>query len=146
MHPIDESSVLHGFDFKDFIEKDVELFILISAYDNTFAQIVHNRYSYLGEDIVNNAKYKRPFYTDEAGNTVLDVAGLGEFELLSWGMDIFYAEPNAGAWPVQSLSKQVCDCLSCKSKPKIESKVSKAADSGRLVDNTNQEYPCGGES
>jgi inward rectifier potassium channel len=80
VHPIDANSIINKFKEGDFVKKDVEIFILISAYDDTFAQIVHSRNSYLGKEVVWNAKFKRPFYTDDEGNSVLDVLNLGEYE------------------------------------------------------------------
>lgn len=82
VHPIDENSVLKDFTAEDFLKKDVEVYALISAYDDTFGQVVHSRCSYLGNEIVLNAKFKRPFYTDDEGNSVLDVTKLGEYEIV----------------------------------------------------------------
>jgi inward rectifier potassium channel len=82
VHIINEESPVYNFTPEDFLSKDVEVFILITAYDDTFAQIVHSRSSYIGEEIVNNAKFKRAFYTNEDGLTVLDVDSMGAFDLL----------------------------------------------------------------
>jgi inward rectifier potassium channel len=82
VHPITESSVLFQFTEQDYIDKDVEAFIFVSCYDDTFNQTVHSRYAYIGKEIVMNAKFKRAFYTDEEGYTVLDVTKMGEYELL----------------------------------------------------------------
>jgi len=83
VHAIDEDSPLFGMSEQDFETKDVEFFVLISAYDDTFAQTVHSRNSYIAKEIIHNAKFKRPFYADENGDTVLDVKKLGEYEKLS---------------------------------------------------------------
>ncbi len=80
VHPIDEKSMLYNFKPSDFIEKDVELFILITSYDDTFAQIVHSRSSYTGEEIIYGAKFIRPFNINEAGETILDLNKVGDFE------------------------------------------------------------------
>jgi inward rectifier potassium channel len=82
VHSITENSILFDFTPQDFTDKDVEIYVLISAYDDTFGQTVHSRSSYMGSEIVNNARFKRPFYTDDNGNTVLDVLSLGEYDLL----------------------------------------------------------------
>jgi inward rectifier potassium channel len=82
VHHITENSVLYDFAPEDYINKDVEIYILVSAYDDTFGQTVHSRSSYVGSEIVNNARFKRPFYTDANGNTVLDVLSLGAYDLL----------------------------------------------------------------
>jgi inward rectifier potassium channel len=82
VHPIDQDSPLYGMTEQDFIEKDVEFFVLISAYDDTFAQTVHSRNSYVGEEIICNAKFRKPFFVDDDGYTVLDVKNLGEYDLI----------------------------------------------------------------
>lgn len=83
VHPIDEDSILYNFSEKDYLEKDVEIFVFISSYDDTFAQTVHSRYAYIGKEVVHNAKFRRAFYVDDQGNTVLDVSKVGEYDLLS---------------------------------------------------------------
>lgn len=83
VHPIDENSVLSTFSPDDFIKKDVEIFLFLSCYDDTFSQTVHSRYAYVGKEVIDNAKFKRAFYTDEEGYTVLDVLKVGEYEILA---------------------------------------------------------------
>lgn len=82
VHPIDENSVLAGFSAEDYKKKDVEIFIFISCYDDTFSTTVHSRYAYIGKEVVNNAKFKKAFYVDESGYTILDVGKVGDYELL----------------------------------------------------------------
>lgn len=83
VHPIDESSPLYNFTIEDFVEKDVEIFVFVSCYDDTFSQTVQSRYAYIGKEVVDNAKFKRAFYVDEDGFTVLDVTMVGQFDKLS---------------------------------------------------------------
>jgi inward rectifier potassium channel len=82
VHPIDADSPLYGMKARDFEEKDVEFFVLISAYDDTFAQTVHSRNSYIASEIIDGARFRRPFYVDDDGYTVLDVKKLGEYDLV----------------------------------------------------------------
>ncbi len=50
VHPIDEKSPMYGMTQEDFEKADAEILILLSAMDETFAQIVHARTSYkIGE-------------------------------------------------------------------------------------------------
>ncbi len=88
VHPIDESSPLHNMSELDFKLRDVEFFVLISAYDDTFAQTVHSRNSYVAREIIHNAKFRKPFYVDEDGYTVLDVRSLGAYDVLSGPVSI----------------------------------------------------------
>jgi hypothetical protein len=39
--------------------------------------------SYIGSEIISNAKFRRPFYTDANGKTVLDVFSFGAYYWLS---------------------------------------------------------------
>lgn len=82
VHVIDEESPLSWFTAEDYLNRDVEIFVFVSCYDDTFAQTVHSRYAYTGAEVVNNARYKRAFYTDDKGFTVLDVENVGAYELV----------------------------------------------------------------
>jgi len=46
VHPIDESSPMFGLTEEDFEKSDVEILVLLSTMDETFAQTVHIRTSY----------------------------------------------------------------------------------------------------
>jgi inward rectifier potassium channel len=83
VHAIDSESPLFGLTAKDMADRDVEFFILITANDDTFSQSVHSRNSYVAKEVIQGARFKRPFYVDEQGNTVLDVLNMGEYELVN---------------------------------------------------------------
>ncbi len=51
VHPIDESSPLFGLGSEDYIRTDAEILILLTATDETFAQVVHTRSSYKPHEI-----------------------------------------------------------------------------------------------
>ena len=51
VHPIDESSPLHGCSPEDLRRNEAEILVLISALDETFAQTVHTRTSYKLDEI-----------------------------------------------------------------------------------------------
>lgn len=51
VHPIDEKSPMFGLTEKDFEKSDVEILIVLSAMDETFAQTVHTRSSYKVKEI-----------------------------------------------------------------------------------------------
>jgi inward rectifier potassium channel len=83
VHAIDETSPLYNMTEKEYSDKDVEFFVFITAYDDTFAQTVHSRNSYISREIVHHAKFRRPFFVNSEGFTVLDVKNLGEYDLVS---------------------------------------------------------------
>ena len=51
VHPIDEKSPMYGLTAEDFEKQDAEILILLSATDETFAQMVHTRSSYKSKEI-----------------------------------------------------------------------------------------------
>lgn len=63
VHPIDESSPMFGLSEEDFEKSDVEILILLSAMDETFAQTVHTRTSYKLKEIKFGYKFTN-FYNE----------------------------------------------------------------------------------
>jgi inward rectifier potassium channel len=57
VHPIDEDSPLFGMTEADLHRSDAEILILLSATDETFAQVVHSRTSYKAEQIRVGSKF-----------------------------------------------------------------------------------------
>lgn len=79
VHPIDESSPLYG-KLGDELEKmQPEFIVLISGYDETFAQSVHSKTSYRYGDLVCGGKFK-PMYYEENGHTILQLDLIDEIE------------------------------------------------------------------
>jgi inward rectifier potassium channel len=80
VHPIVESSPFYGWDKYSCEKRDIEFLIIIQAYDDSFANTVRSYHSYRWEELVWDAKFSPMFYTDEDGNTVLEIEKLGSFE------------------------------------------------------------------
>ena len=80
VHPIDENSPLWGLGQDRMRELETELLILIKAFDNTFAQTVHARYSYRHEEVIWGARFSPAFGVTEDGDLVLEVDRLHQFE------------------------------------------------------------------
>jgi inward rectifier potassium channel len=78
VHPIDRESPLWGVSAQDFEEMQVELMILIKAYDDTFSQTVFTRYSYRYDEIVWNRRFASAFSVDDEGDLVLDLSKVGQ--------------------------------------------------------------------
>ena len=57
VHPIDEESPIYGWTIEDFKTRQVEFLCLIKAYEETFAQTVHARSSYRGEEVEFGVKF-----------------------------------------------------------------------------------------
>ena len=62
------------------LDADLEVMVLISAFDDTFHQTVHSRYSYTADEIVWDAKFVRAFNPDEKGEIILHLNDLDVFE------------------------------------------------------------------
>lgn len=72
VHPIDEDSPLKDISIDYLKEHEGELMISLKAFDDSFSQQVHRRYSYTFDELVENVTFKRPYFVDEEGNIVLD--------------------------------------------------------------------------
>ncbi len=61
VHPIDETSPLHGATPEDLASWDAEILVLFSGIDETFSQRVHTRSSYKHSEIVWGARFTNLF-------------------------------------------------------------------------------------
>ena len=83
VHPIDETSPLHGATAKDLEAWDAEVLILFSGIDEIFSQRVHTRSSYKPDEIVCNARFKNLFNPPRPDGTLsIDIGHLNEIERL----------------------------------------------------------------
>ncbi|MEO0469407.1 MAG: ion channel [Bacteroidota bacterium] len=73
VHPINEESPLFMMTPEQLKETNAEFLILIKGYDDTFAQMVHDRMSYKADDVLFGARFVSAFYTDKKGNLVMEV-------------------------------------------------------------------------
>ena len=80
VHPIDEQSPLSGFNFEDMKTADVELYVLIRAFDDVYSNNVLQRTSYTFEEIKFNKKFI-PMYreSDDGKTTILELHKLNEY-------------------------------------------------------------------
>jgi len=80
VHPIDETSPLWGMDREAFLAADVELFVLLTATDETFEQTVHARSSYKGQEIEWGARFRDMYTQHEDGSLGTDLRRLHDTE------------------------------------------------------------------
>lgn len=79
VHPITPASPLWGMDHHAFVERDVEILLLLAGTDDTFATTVHARTSYKPEQIVWGEKFTNIFNPpDNEGVMSLDISRLDE--------------------------------------------------------------------
>jgi len=70
VHPIDEESPMYNWSSDDLAKHEVEILVLIKAYEETFAQTVHTRSSYRAKEIVFGAKFL-PMLQPDSNNSVI---------------------------------------------------------------------------
>lgn len=61
VHPIDETSPLHGWAEEDLDAADGEFLVLLNGFDETFSQTVHTRSSYKSDEVVWGARFANMF-------------------------------------------------------------------------------------
>ncbi len=79
VHPIDENSPLAGFNFDDMKSADVELYVLVRAFDDVYSAMVLQRTSYTYEEIKFNKKFI-PMYreSNDGKTTIVELHKLNE--------------------------------------------------------------------
>jgi inward rectifier potassium channel len=80
-HPIDEESFLFGKTLEDIKKADVEVFVLLKGFEETFSQTIYSRHSYAAEQFIYGAKFRKPFLVNEEGKVVMDLTKVGEFDV-----------------------------------------------------------------
>jgi inward rectifier potassium channel len=84
VHPITETSPLHGETSASLRACDAEFLILLTGIDETFAQSVHARSSYKSEEVVWNAKFTNILRLPADGQSIaIDVAHIHEIETVA---------------------------------------------------------------
>lgn len=80
VHPIEEESPFFGMSEADIKASDLEIMILIKAFDDTSSQMIHVRSSYKYYDMVWGAKFVNMFDGVDNGKATIDVDKLGQYE------------------------------------------------------------------
>lgn len=84
VHEIDEHSPLHGKDEVFLRESETEMFVLITATDETYSQTVHSRSSYRYDEIVWNARFKDIFEKSARGKAIaVNMNRIHDYERIS---------------------------------------------------------------
>lgn len=80
VHPITSESPLYGYTDGDLSRSDAEFLILVRATDDTFAQVVHCRYSYRYDEIQWSRKFGIMTNENQAGKISVDLNKLDNTE------------------------------------------------------------------
>ncbi len=73
VHPIDANSPLSGLTREQFLDSDPEVFVLLSAIDETFSHAVHARTSYREEEVIWGARFSDMFQTSSGKKVSVDL-------------------------------------------------------------------------
>ncbi|MDB5284993.1 MAG: Ion transport 2 domain protein, partial [Bacteroidota bacterium] len=79
-HPIDEESALYGRSLEEIKKLDFEVFVLMKGFDDVFSQTIYSRQSYIANDFVWGAKFKKPFEVNADGIVEMDLTKVGEYD------------------------------------------------------------------
>lgn len=80
VHPIDENSPFYHKTAKELADAEVEIIIMVKAFDDTFSQTVHTRTSYRDEDILHDHVLVSAISKDENGQFTLDFTKISTVE------------------------------------------------------------------
>ena len=80
VHPIDSSSPIFGFSADDLTARRAEFFVLIKSFDEMSAQTVYTRSSYIAQELIWGAKFRRIFEHAEDGSASVDIRRLDELD------------------------------------------------------------------
>jgi inward rectifier potassium channel len=79
VHPMDESSPIAGLSIEDLRAYEAEFLVLLTGFDETFAQTVHARSSYRTEEVVYGARFASMFDHDNGDGLMgVDLARIHE--------------------------------------------------------------------
>ena len=81
-HIIDPESPLYGMNYEDMKEREIEVFITLKGFDETYSQVVYIRMSYTAKDVIYGAKFQRPFYVGSDGILIMDLRKVGSYDLV----------------------------------------------------------------
>jgi inward rectifier potassium channel len=73
VHPISKDSPITGWANEEYISHNAEFLILVSGYDDTYHQMVHQKYSYTYKEIEWNATFDRAFSVNNDKQIVFDL-------------------------------------------------------------------------
>ena len=79
VHPIEPASPLWGKSAEDLAAAQAEVLIMVRAFDESFGQTVHQRYSYRFDQFVWGAKFEQAFDVASDGHLHLDVSRVGDY-------------------------------------------------------------------
>jgi inward rectifier potassium channel len=65
-------------------KEELELVIQLNAFDDTFSQYVHSRYSYQGSELVVGAKFRPASRVDDNGNLLIPLDEFHDYDIVTY--------------------------------------------------------------
>ena len=81
-HPIDEESALFERSLDEIKKMDFEVFVVINGFDDTTSQTIYSRQSFIAEQFIYGAKFRRPFSVNDNGKLIMDLTKVGDYDLV----------------------------------------------------------------
>lgn len=72
MHKMDEKSPFYGFTEEDFQKNNINLFVSLIGYDETFSETIHSGWLYAADKVRFGKKFADVITTDSKGTRILD--------------------------------------------------------------------------
>lgn len=82
-HPIEKDSPLYGMTETSLKDGNAEFLVLVKGFDDTFSQIVHDRYSYTADEVVWGGKFVNIYGVDDDGTGTVALEKISSFEKVS---------------------------------------------------------------
>jgi inward rectifier potassium channel len=80
MHPIDEASPLHNLGLAEMIERDMQIVVMLGGTDETIADRIYARYSYLPEEILWHHRFVDVISVTPNGQRMVDLVRFHDTE------------------------------------------------------------------
>ena len=82
VHPITDSSPINDWNVEMLKELNVEFFLQIDAYDQTYSQQIHTRASYKSDEIIWGAKFRKVLGVNHKGESILKLDEFNDYDLV----------------------------------------------------------------
>lgn len=83
VHPISQESIFFGKSDSDLRAMNLEIYVMIKAFDDTFAQTIYSRTSYTASEIIYGAKFVTMTELAEDGSSILFLERINEFRTVN---------------------------------------------------------------
>ena len=84
VHSIDDKSPFNTLDLNNLEKEDLEIVIQLNAFDDTFSQYVHSRYSYQGSEIIVGAKFKPASRVGDNGDLIIPLDEFHDYDVVGY--------------------------------------------------------------